>query len=164
MVKNKLNNFVMVIVVTLFWVILNEELSVFNIIFGFILSLITLFVTNSFYINENYSRNYSLNILFLIKFYFFLIYKIILSGIKLIPIIICGKENIRIVDIYTGLENKLNITLLSNAITLTPGTITVEQNGNHLKVLWINCTTENSARAGEIIKGDFERLIKRGGV
>ncbi|WP_461207704.1 Na+/H+ antiporter subunit E [Clostridium sp. DL1XJH146] len=162
--KNKLNSFIIILLITIFWIILNEELSLFNIIIGLLLGGFVIFVTNKFYINNNFSTNKTLNILFLVKFYFYLIYKIILSGLKLIPVIISGKENIKIVDIYTSLENKLNITLLSNAITLTPGTITVEQNGNHLKVLWINCTTENSAKAGEIIKGDFERFIKRGGV
>jgi multicomponent Na+:H+ antiporter subunit E len=88
-------------------------------------------------------------------------YKIFSSGFEILPIIIKGNENNVIVDIKTELDNELYIVLLANAITLTPGTITVENKGQNLKVLWINPTTEDSEEAGKIIKANFESLLMK---
>ncbi|GAA0179356.1 hypothetical protein SH2C18_22420 [Clostridium sediminicola] len=144
---------------TIFWIILNEEIRFTNIVVGIILSVIILSITNKFFLSKPYNQTYKFNILFLIKFYSYLVYKIFASGLQLVPIIIKGEENIAIIDIKTELKNDLYIGLLANAITLTPGTITVEKKEGNLKVLWINCTTRDTKKAGEIIKGDFERLL-----
>lgn len=144
---------------TIFWIILNEEIGFVNVIVGMGLSIVILGITNKFFLSKPYNQTYKFNILFLIKFYSYLVYKIFASGVQLVPIIIKGEENIAIIDIKTELKNELYIGLLANAITLTPGTITVDKKEGNLKVLWINCTTTDTKKAGEIIKGDFERLL-----
>ncbi|SHH27417.1 Na+/H+ antiporter subunit E [Clostridium grantii] len=144
---------------TLFWVVLNEKIELLNIIIGIGISLVALIITRKFILKKPFSETYRFNFLFLVKFYLYLIYKIFSSGFQILPIIIKGEENNTIIDIKTELDNELYIALLANAITLTPGTITVGNTGKNLKVLWINPTTDDSEKAGEIIKGDFERLL-----
>jgi multicomponent Na+:H+ antiporter subunit E len=51
--------------------------------------------------------------------------------------------------------------ILANSITLTPGTITLNLDDDHLIVHWLDAETIHSKYAGELIKGDFERLLKR---
>ena len=66
-----------------------------------------------------------------------------------------------VVEIRTGLQSELGRLILANSITLTPGTLTVEVEGDRLLVHWIDCPPgtdpEEAARA---IAGGFERDLK----
>jgi multicomponent Na+:H+ antiporter subunit E len=66
-----------------------------------------------------------------------------------------------IVKIRTSLKSDLARTFLANSITLTPGTMTVEIEDDVLYIHWIDVKTEDPEKAGQIIKGPFERLLAR---
>lgn len=72
-----------------------------------------------------------------------------------------GRISPRIVFFRTRLRSDLGRAALANAITLTPGTITLELDGDHLVVHWLNATTGHSKAAGEAVKGRLERWIGR---
>ena len=67
-----------------------------------------------------------------------------------------------IVKVKTTLKTRSGIAMLSNAIALTPGTLTVdaEENGD-LYVHWINVKATDVEGATRYIVGRFEWLIKR---
>ena len=73
--------------------------------------------------------------------------------------------NPAIVKIQTNLSSDWGLSMLSNCITLTPGTITMdiyeEKNKNYLYVHWLNSTTDDGKKAAKIIKGKFEKYIRR---
>ena len=52
--------------------------------------------------------------------------------------VITGKINPGIVKVETGFEKDTSVTMLANSITLTPGTLTVEEEDGDLFVHWIN--------------------------
>ncbi len=64
-----------------------------------------------------------------------------------------------IVRIDTQLENPTARALLANAVTMTPGTLSVDLVGDTLYVHWINVTTRDRAEATEKVAGRFERLL-----
>jgi multicomponent Na+:H+ antiporter subunit E len=66
-----------------------------------------------------------------------------------------------IVKIRTSLKSDLARAFLANSITLTPGTMTVEIEEDVLYIHWIDVKTEDPERAGQMIKGPFERLLAR---
>lgn len=68
-----------------------------------------------------------------------------------------------IVRIRTGLTSPAGQTLLANAITLTPGTLTVDVGAEPgvLYVHWIDVEQPDVQAATERIAGRFERLIAR---
>lgn len=71
-----------------------------------------------------------------------------------------------IVKITTDLNSDYGLAMLSNCITLTPGTITMdiyedEDNKNSMYIHWIDATTEDTKEASEIIKGKFEYFVRR---
>lgn len=70
-----------------------------------------------------------------------------------------------IVKIPSNLESEYALSMLANSITLTPGTITMdiaEEGGkNYYYIHWIDVTTTNNVKAGEIIKGTLENGIGR---
>ncbi len=66
-----------------------------------------------------------------------------------------------IVKVQTTLTNDMAKTFLANSITLTPGTLTVDIDGQDLYVHWIYIDTEDAAKRSAEICGRFEPLLKR---
>ena len=77
----------------------------------------------------------------------------------------CKDINPGIVKIPTDLKSDYGLAALSNSITLTPGTITMEvaeEDGqNYLYVHWINVEETEPEKAGEAIKGALEKGVRR---
>jgi multicomponent Na+:H+ antiporter subunit E len=65
-----------------------------------------------------------------------------------------------IVAIKTELKSDIGKLFLANSITLTPGTLTLEIQGEYLFIHWINVKDEDVERASEIIGGRFEKHLK----
>ena len=64
-----------------------------------------------------------------------------------------------IVKIKTDLKSDFARLLLGNSITLTPGTMTMEVNGDTLYIHWVEIC-DDLKEAGDIIKGSFEKWLK----
>lgn len=65
-----------------------------------------------------------------------------------------------IVKVKTKLKSSLGRLFLANSITLTPGTITVDIQGENLYIHWIDITTENPQEATEKIVAQFEKYLE----
>lgn len=67
-----------------------------------------------------------------------------------------------IVRIQTGLRTAAGRAALANAITLTPGTLTVAlTDGGDLYVHWIEVRSRDPVEAAQLVSGRFEPLIRR---
>ena len=66
-----------------------------------------------------------------------------------------------IVKVRTTLTGEMAKTFLANSITLTPGTLTIDVDGQDLYVHWINIDTDDAARRTREICGRFEPLLRR---
>ena len=66
-----------------------------------------------------------------------------------------------IVKIKTTLQSDLARTFLANSITLTPGTLTIDIDGQDLYIHWINIDTDDPAARTKEICGRFEPLLRR---
>ncbi len=75
--------------------------------------------------------------------------------------VIKGRSNVRIVHFRTHLHSDIARMLLAISITLTPGTICVDLNDDHLSVNWFHSKTTHNKEAGEIIKGKSEEIIHK---
>lgn len=56
--------------------------------------------------------------------------------------VLTGKIRPAIVEINPKLKNDFGIVMLANSITLTPGTLTLEEKGNKLYIHWLNAKSE----------------------
>lgn len=144
------------------WVILNEKFSIQNLMTGSLLGIMSIYLAENFLLAGDYKDFYKLTPGLMIKYLIYLFYQIFYSGFMTIGKIITGKINPGIIEINTKLDNDVCICMLANSITLTPGTVTLDKNGKKLKVLWLNCVTKDSKKAGKIIKGKFERILMGG--
>jgi multicomponent Na+:H+ antiporter subunit E len=66
-----------------------------------------------------------------------------------------------IVKVRTSLRGDMARTFLANSITLTPGTLTVDMDGQDLYVHWINIDTDDAQKRSAEICGRFEPLLRR---
>lgn len=65
-----------------------------------------------------------------------------------------------IVKVKTKLKSKLGRVILANSITLTPGTLTVETNGEYYYIHWIDVTSGDIEGATEQIVKKFEKYLE----
>ncbi len=75
-------------------------------------------------------------------------------------ITIKGRIDVHIVNLPTTMQNPFHAVLVANAITLTPGTVTVDYQPGLFKVIWIESVTHNMEEASEMIKGRFEQVLE----
>jgi multicomponent Na+:H+ antiporter subunit E len=66
-----------------------------------------------------------------------------------------------IVRVQTKLTSQMAKTFLANSITLTPGTLVVDIDGQDLYVHWINIDSDDPARRTAEICGRFEPMLRR---
>ncbi len=66
-----------------------------------------------------------------------------------------------IVKVRTTLTSEMANSFLANSITLTPGTLTVDIDGQDLYVHWINIDTDSVEERTAKICGRFEGLLRR---
>lgn len=160
--KKRLYYLQLIMLLTLLWLVFFESFSLTHMISGLVFSSLSLWVTERFLLHDCLFDLYPFNFIKMIRFAVFLLGEIYKSGLSIIPTVISGKANPDMIEIYTELENNLDLVVLSNAITLTPGTITVDLEGQRLLVLWMDPKTKHPTLAGKIIKGSIEKRIKEG--
>lgn len=121
----------------LFWVIFNGNFTLEICIFGIIIASVMFAFTCKFmdYSVEMEIRNLK-KIPTLIKYIFHLIIEVIKANYATVQMILSQKEEIEpaLAIFKTDLKTPVGKTLLANAITLTPGTITVSLEGNEYVV------------------------------
>ena len=66
-----------------------------------------------------------------------------------------------IIKVRTTLNTDMAKTFLANSITLTPGTLTVDIDGQDLYIHWINIHVEGLEKRSAEICGRFEPLLRR---
>ncbi|QSX08999.1 Na+/H+ antiporter subunit E [Alkalibacter rhizosphaerae] len=125
----------LILVFTIMWVILNEKADAGVMLSGVVFSAIALFLTDFFLLEKHYADEYSLKPFILVKYLFFLIFQIYKSGLSAIKIVLHRKYEVHIFDFESDLDDDLAVCLLANSITLTPGTVTANKKDKRLKIL-----------------------------
>ncbi len=156
------------IVCFVFWVLLDFSFKAEELIAGAIVSLAVALFSARFFIREN--AGWFLNpakLFSCIGFWCFtFVGELIKANVNMAKICFGGCKDINpgIVKIPTDMKSDYGLAALSNSITLTPGTITMEvteeEGQNYLYVHWIDVKETDPERAGEEIKGNLERGLK----
>ncbi len=170
MQKTKLSAVVATFIVCfVFWVLLDFSFKTEELIAGAVVSLLVALFTARFFIHENAGWFFNPSRLFaLIRFWFVtFVGELIKANLNMARICFGGCKDINpgIVKIPTEMKSDYGLGALSNSITLTPGTITMEvteEDGqNYLYVHWIDVKETDPEKAGEAIKGTLEKGLRR---
>ncbi|MFP4508765.1 MAG: Na+/H+ antiporter subunit E [Spirochaetota bacterium] len=154
-----LDNVGFVLLLSIVWFILNESLDFTVLISGPIIAATALYVTNRLVLKSDYHKRYHVRFVPLLFYCGVLLKEIYVAGFHAMVKIVTGRINVNIVEFDTRLTNDFHIALLANSITLTPGTVTMEKDGRHLTVIWIDAHTTDPSVAAREIMGSFEQML-----
>ncbi len=151
------------IVIFSMWVLLTWSLKLQDIMAGVVVALIVTIITRKLFPGDVVRLLNPRRFLLTVIYIPYLVYYILLANMDVayrvlnpfLPI------NPGIVKVKTNLKNEFARTILANSITLTPGTLTVEVDGDDFYVHWINVSSDDPEIQREIILGRFERMLRR---
>jgi len=95
-------------------------------------------------------------------YYGYFFKELILSNIKLASVVLSPSLPINpgIVKVRTTLKSKMGRLMLANSITLTPGTLTVELEGEWIYVHWVIMESDDIEAATKTIVSGFESYLE----
>jgi multicomponent Na+:H+ antiporter subunit E len=150
------------VVLFVFWLLLNNSLAPDVVIVGIVAAfLIALFFPYGRSVLSDLNltpRGLATAVVFVLYFY----KELIKSNIRLAGIVLSPSlpVNPGIVKVRTKLKSPVARQLLANAITMTPGTLTVELSGEWLYIHWVTVESLDVDGATADIVSRFERYLE----
>ena len=149
------------------WVALTSLWDFQEVIAGLIVATIVSLIAGKFLITTEKNRRIFIRILFLIKYLFTFFWEMIKANLNVAYIVVHPKLPIKpgIVKIKTNLLKDSARTILTNSITLTPGTMSVDINPvtNEIYIHWIKVKSKDPKDVKENTKNIsqvFEKVLK----
>jgi multicomponent Na+:H+ antiporter subunit E len=139
------------------WMFLKVSTKPIDFFIGYFFGILLLFTFRRFFP----TRFYLVRVIAVINLIAIFIKELLLSNIAVLKVIIKPKLDIQpgIFALSTELQKDWEITLLSNLITLTPGTLVVDISDDN-KTLYIHAMDASDAEAAiSSIKNSFEKAI-----
>jgi multicomponent Na+:H+ antiporter subunit E len=139
--------------IALLWALLTGNLSVGNLFVGFLLGYLALFLMNP---SATETNSYFQKTVLFFSFMLYFVKELIVSSTKVAVDVIKPNPLVRpgIIGIPMDAETDLEITLLANVISLTPGTLSLEVSKDR-KILYIHAMYV-------VNPDDFRKEIKDG--
>ena len=143
------------------WVLLTFSIELQEIMVGLVVAFVATLLTRDLFPDEMLKFFNPRRLLWAILYIPYLIYYIILANFDVAYRVLNPDLPITpgIIKVKTTLESEMAKTILANSITLTPGTLTVEIDGDNYYIHWINITTEDPEKQRQIIIDKFERML-----
>lgn len=145
------------ILLTIIWVFLTGSTEVSNFFFGFIVNFLILWIISSKDGNDKYVKL----IPKLISFFLFFLWEVVKANLQVAYEVITPRNNMKpgIVKIPLEAKTNIEITLLANLITLTPGTLSLDVSEDR-KVLYVHSMyVHDKQKFIDEIKNGFERRL-----
>jgi multicomponent Na+:H+ antiporter subunit E len=153
---------VMFATLLLFWLMLMGRLTVDVLVVGVLASLvIALLYPNGLSFFTEF-RATPQAVIAGFRYYAFFFRELVKSNIRLAAIVLSPSLPIKpgIVKVRTRLKSRMGRLMLANSITLTPGTLTVEMDGEWLYVHWVSVQSPDIESATAEIVAGFERYLE----
>jgi len=145
-----------------FWVLLNGSLAADVLLVGLITALIiTLLFRNSLAVVSEL-RMTPRALMTTLGYVFFFARELVKSNLNLARIVLSPALplNPGIVKVRTRLKSRMGRLLLANSITLTPGTLTVDIDGEWLYIHWVTVDSADIEVATTAIVSGFEEYLE----
>lgn len=144
--------------IAIIWMFVNGPFSAKTFIIGYLIGLILIIIARRFFSE----RLYFFRLWSMIKLIFLFLKELISSNIAVLKVVLRPKLDIQpmIFALPIDLEENWEITLLSNLITLTPGTLVMHVSDDQ-KTLYVHALDDDDVNhAIYSIKNTFEKAIK----
>jgi len=145
------------------WMLLFWSIDPAVIVAGAFFSLLVATVLGDFYPDRLHKLLNPVRWLFFLLYVPYFLYYCVRANLDVAVRVIHPDLPIRpgIIKVRTTLTSDMAKSFLANSITLTPGTLTVDIDGQELYVHWINIHTDDADKRTAEICGRFEPLLRR---
>lgn len=154
-----MNRFILrTVIMYIFWLLLTASLDWQELVVGLIVSLVTSWASLKISPSDPGESPSLKNWILYIPILFI---EIVRANIQIAKLVLSPKITINpgFVKIPTKLTSSRKKWFLAHAITLTPGTVTVDILDDHLIVHWINIESNDAETQGKVIKDKFEKAL-----
>jgi len=145
------------------WLVFTGNLDPQSLLLGVIFSFFIALITYDYFVDE--TEVFLKDILprpdIILLYLIILIAKVYIASFDVAYRVLTMRINPGEIRIRTRLRSELARVLLANSITITPGTLTIDLRDDYLYVHWLESKGTSALQAGELIKGTFERLLRR---
>lgn len=152
-----MNLFLLNILLAIAWGALTSEFYPANLLFGYLLGFLLLWI---FFRNQP-GQKYFYRVPKLFEFLLFFFSELIKANLRVAKTVLTPKISIRpgVIAVPLDLETDVEITLLTNLLTLTPGTLSLDVSTDH-RVLFVHTIDYSDVDEFRLqIKNGFERRI-----
>lgn len=145
-----------------FWVLLNGSLASDVLAVGVVASALIAIFFRSHLAWFSELRLTPRALLTTVAYIFYYLKELVSSNLNVAAIVLSPEMplNPGIVKVRTKLKNPMGRMLLCNSITLTPGTLTVEMDGEWLYIHWVSVNSPDIDIATAGIVSGFERYLE----
>lgn len=150
------------VVLLFFWILLNGNLALDTLLIGVLASAAILFFLRESMSFLNEFRATPQAVWASLQYIGYFLKELVKSNIALAQVVLAPELPINpgIVKVRTRLKSKMGRLMLANSITLTPGTLTVEIEGEWLYIHWVNIESEDIDAATDSIVAGFEKYLE----
>jgi len=152
-------NYKLFAILMIFWILIDLNLKPLNLIAGLIVCFFVTKLSYGILYNDKSFKFKSLKLTTLFKYFFNLMLEIYKSSFSYMFRIIKKDCEPFITEVELEVDDPLIITIISNSITLTPGTITVDVDKNKLTVLTLKICQNCDETVGKEIKEKFQKYF-----
>lgn len=156
-VKSLLTNGLIVLILAGVYIALTEQLTLENALIGLGISVIALWLTNKVFLMSRYAQAFTLNGWYIVYIGYLLLI-ILKSAAVSLAFIFTKNISINLIPYQTQLKDQNLKSMLANAITLTPGTVTADIKGDTLEVMKL-CKLCNLDQTSGFAR--IEKILKR---
>jgi multicomponent Na+:H+ antiporter subunit E len=153
---------VMFATLLLFWLMLMERLTVDVLVVGVLVSLVIALLHPSGLSFFTELRATPEALVAGLRYFGYFFKELVKSNVRLAAIVLSPSLPIKpgIVKVRTRLKSRMGRLMLANSITLTPGTLTVEMDGEWLYIHWVSVQSPDIEAATAGIVAGFERYLE----
>ena len=122
------------------WLLMSGLYKTLILVFGLGSVLLVMFFMNRMTEKDGYEVEINLKIIETFKYAFWLIFEVVKCNVAVVKLLLARKVQIaqEFVETPASIKSDLARVIFANSITLTPGTVTVETEDNHLLVHVLN--------------------------
>ena len=146
----------------LFWLLLNGSLATDIVIVGAVTAAVIAFIFRDGLAVFSEFRATPRAFLTALLYIPYFLKELVKSNLHIARVVLTPSLplNPAIVKVRTRLKSRMGRLILANSITLTPGTLTVELDGEWLYIHWVNAeVTDIDAATAQIVAG-FEKYLE----
>ncbi len=161
--SHRAKNFAYLLVILfIIWLALSLNIQWQELVVGFLLSLFLAAILHHTYLDLGFPSFTVKRGMFFLAYLVVLFKEIILANLDVAYRVIHPKMPIKpgMIMIKTELKQDIAKMILANSITLTPGTFTLDIQGNTLLIHWINVKSTDIDETTEIIGKRFEKYLR----